>query len=77
MPGEKAGGGDVSTMLRGSFSRGRMPAPDPITFGEPIWEKCSCGKWRDRKTKQHVELQEMNLEQFLKEHDDCLDKRNP
>lgn len=33
------------------------------THGEPLYRKCDCGKWIERKTGEHVEIESLTWEE--------------
>ena len=37
-------------------------------YGDPPWERCECGKWRSRKTGEHVEMETLSLKQFMERY---------
>ncbi len=31
----------------------------------PLWERCVCGRWKDRNTGEHIEVNSYNLNELL------------
>ncbi len=47
--------------------RNKMPMPDRITVGEPIYRRClACDNWVRISDGKHINLQEISLAEFLK-----------
>lgn len=63
-------------VIRGRGYRDRKIVQTSVTHGEPIFEKCECGKWRNIKTGEHAES--YNLSEFMKlfPKKSCIDKKS-
>lgn len=43
--------------------------------GPALWYQCKCGKWKDRETGEHVEVESITLEELLKRYTGCPDDK--
>ena len=62
--------------------RGKLGVRSPATFGDTIeingpspWIKCECGKYLDRETGEHVEVETLKWSEFMEKYGPkCPDK---
>lgn len=63
------------SIIRGKIWNPKLPQINVVINGPLLFEKCKCGKWRDKKTKEHCI--EMSLEELINKYvpkETCIDE---
>jgi hypothetical protein len=65
-------------VIRGRVFLDREIVTRVATVGEIPYRKCECGKWRDKDTGEHVELESLTLKEMMTRYGTrCPDKKEP